>query len=88
MTYEEFDGSKEYSFQIKGNQKHIISISVVTETGSINVWIAKDGDSKNAVYERNDIQMSSFAITIHEAGKYIIHLDANSHHGNYLFTWK
>lgn len=80
--------TKEYTFQVNNGQELAMDVSFVTEAGPLNVWIAKDGERKNAVYERNNVQMSSFTVTVHEQGKYIIHLDADNHCGSYLFTRK
>ena len=37
--------------------------------------------SEKAVYEGDDIQTSSFTVTNHESGMYIIRWDANNHCG-------
>ena len=87
-SYQKFGGTKEYTFQVNDGQKLAMDVSFVTEAGPLNVWIAKDGERKNAVYEGNNIQMSSFTVTVHEQGKYITHLDADNHCGSYLSTRK
>lgn len=88
LTYNDFDGTREYSFEVREGIPATIDVSFVTEGGSLEVRIAKDGEPENAEYAGNDIPTSSFTLTISEPGSYIIHLEAEHHKGSYSFVWQ
>ncbi len=88
MSYEKFKGYKETEITVKEGESVVVSVEIVTESGSINAYIAKDNDKKNCSYEGNDIQTSSFDVTLSEAGKYTLRVDADNHKGSYSFSWK
>lgn len=49
------------------------------------MYIAKDGDRENAIYEGNDIPTSEFTVSAKEAGDYIIWIEASNFAGEYSF---
>lgn len=87
MLYDKFNGYKETQIEVKENEPLIVAISVVTESGSIDAYIAKDNDTDNCDYKGHDIQTSSFAVTLSERGSYTIRVDAENHTGSYSFSW-
>lgn len=87
MGYQTFNGYKSYDFAVKEGEEVTIHVSIVTEEGEINAYIAKDNDVKQAVYQGNAIPTSDFTVTIKESGTYTIRVDAKQHKGSYSFTW-
>ncbi len=85
MTYTQFDGTKKYAFKVEDDEQVSVKVSVVSKSGKLDAYIAKDNDRTNAVYEGNDIKTSSFSVNIKEPGKYTIFLKGDAHEGGYKF---
>jgi uncharacterized membrane protein len=69
------------------NETVEVVVSIVTEKGSIDAYIAKDDDVANSSYEGHDIQTISFTVTLSESGRYTVRVDADKHTGSYSFSW-
>ena len=87
MVYEKFTGSRESKIKVVEGQPVEVNISIVTEKGSIDAYIAKDNNRDNSSYEGEDIPTSSFTVTLEEEGNYTIRVDAKNHSGSYSFSW-
>jgi major membrane immunogen (membrane-anchored lipoprotein) len=87
MLYEEFTGYKQTHINVEAGKPVEVVVSIVTEKGSIDAYIARDNDIANSSYEGNDIPTSSFTVTLAEAGRYTIRVDAEKHTGSYSFSW-
>ena len=87
MVYEKFTGSRVSQIKVVEGQPVEVNISIVTEKGSIDAYIAKDNNRDNSSYEGEDIPTSSFTVTLEEEGTYTIRVDAKNHSGSYSFSW-
>lgn len=88
MTYKKFSGYKETNITVKDGEPIKVDVNIVTKDGTINAYIAKDDDKTNCSYEGNDIQTSTFTVTLSDPGKYTIRVDAKDHSGSYEFSWE
>lgn len=88
MTYKKFSGYKETNVTVKEGEPVKIDVNIVTKDGTISAYIAKDDDKTDCSYEGNDIQTSTFTITLSDPGKYTIRVDAKNHSGSYEFSWE
>ncbi|MDD3839455.1 MAG: hypothetical protein PHP06_02675 [Clostridia bacterium] len=87
MNYEKFNGYKKTKIKVNSNEIVEVSVNIVTESGSIDAYIAKDDDVRNSVYQGSDIPTSSFTVKLAEEGIYTIRVDAKNHSGSYSFSW-
>jgi hypothetical protein len=87
MLYDEFTGYKQTHIEVGENETVEVVVSIVTEKGSIDAYIAKDNDITNSSYEGHDIQTMSFTVTLSEPGRYTVRVDAEKHTGSYSFSW-
>lgn len=87
MIYDEFTGYKESKIQVNEGQPVEVNVSIVTEKGSIDAYIAKDNNKNNSSYEGHDIPTSEFSVTLKEQGVYTIRVDTKKHSGSYSFSW-
>ena len=69
MIYDEFTGYKSQIKVIEG-QPVEVNVSIVTEKGTIDAYIAKENNKNNSSYEGHDIPTSSFTVTLKEEGIY------------------
>jgi hypothetical protein len=88
MLYEEFTGYKQTNINVEAGKPVVVVVSIVTEKGSIDAYIAKDNDIANSSYQGNDVPTMSFTVTLTEAGKYTVRVDAQKHTGSYSFSWE
>ncbi|MDD4924145.1 MAG: hypothetical protein PHF74_04845 [Dehalococcoidales bacterium] len=87
MLYDEFSGYKQTHIDVRQNETVEVVVSIVTEKGSIDAYIAKDNDIANSSYEGHDIPTMSFTVTLSEPGRYTVRVDADKHKGSYSFSW-
>jgi hypothetical protein len=87
MIYDEFTGYKEAQIKVIEGQPVEVNVSIVTEKGSIDAYIAKDNNRKNNSYEGHDISTSEFSVTLKEQGVYTLCVDTKNHSGSYSFSW-
>ena len=87
MVYDKFTGYKESQIKVIEGQPVEVNVSIVTEKGSIDAYIAKDNNRENSSYEGHDIPTSEFSVTLKEQGVYTIRVDTKSHSGSYSFSW-
>ena len=87
MVYDKFNGYKETQIKVKEEQPVEVTVSIVTEKGSIDAYISKDNNEENYSYEGHAIPTSTFTVTLKEPGIYTIRVDAKNHFGSYSFSW-
>ena len=87
MSYDKFNGYKERVIEVKEGKPIIVTVNIVTKSGSIDAYITRDNDIDNSSYEGHDIQTTKFSVTLSEQGRYTIRVDANNHSGSYSFSW-
>lgn len=89
MTYEKFDGRKQAgeSIRVAPGEEVVVRVDVVTEGGSLTVYIAPESDPKDYVLESHDLPTSQFTVTLSEVGNYIVQVEAKDHKGSYNIDW-
>ena len=87
MIYEEFTGYKQTHIDVEAGKPVEVIVSIVTEKGIIDAYIAKDNNIADSSYKGNDIPTSSFTVTLTQAGRYTLRVDADKHTGSYSFSW-
>jgi uncharacterized cupredoxin-like copper-binding protein len=89
MTYEKFDGKKmaEEPIHVAKGEEVVVKVDIVTEDGSITVYIAPESDPKDYVLESHDIATSQFTVTLSEEGDYLLRIEADDHKGSYSIDW-
>lgn len=87
MTYDNFNGWKKAKLTVKEGETVEVQVSFVTQSGELEAYIAKDDDYVKSVYMGNNIQTSSFVVTISQPGEYTIKVTAKKHSGSYSFSW-
>ena len=88
MSYEKFTGYKQTEIKVDEGETVDVFVDIVTDDGTINAYISKDNEKDNCDYEGQDIQTSSFTVTLSEPGTYAIRVDADDHKGSYSFSWE
>ncbi len=87
MLYDEFTGYKQTHIDVEAGKPVMVVVSIVTEKGSIDAYIARDNDIANSSYEGHDVPTMSFTVTLSEPGRYTVRVDAKKHTGSYSFSW-
>lgn len=87
MSHEDFIGHKETQVMVLEGQPVVVTVSIITEKGTIDAYIAKDNNKANSSYEGHDIKTSTFTVTLKEPGQYTIRVEAKNHSGSYSFSW-
>lgn len=87
MKYKKFTGYKETQIKVQEGEIINVSVAFVTDSGSLDAYIAKDNDKSNAIYSGNDVTTSSFTVALKEAGTYTLRVDGDKHSGSYSFRW-
>lgn len=87
MSYEKFSGCKQRLIEVKDNAPFVITVDIVSESGSIDVYITRENGQEGHSYEGHSIQTSIFTVTLTEPGNYTIQVEAKKHIGGYSFSW-
>ncbi|MDD3947352.1 MAG: PPC domain-containing protein [Clostridia bacterium] len=87
MRYEYFDGYKQRIIKIKDGETKTMAIEITSESGRLDLYVAKNNEIDNAVFFRENISAGSYTATLAEAGKYTIRVTAVKHKGSYKITW-
>lgn len=89
MTYEKFDGKKESEepIHVAKGEEVVVKVDILTQDGSITVYIAPESDPKDYVLESHDIATSQFTVTLSEEGDYLLRIEADDHKGSYSIDW-
>ncbi len=84
-SYYQLNGTKEGKITVKDNETVEVSVSIVTKSGSIDVFIFKDKEAYE--YEGHYLKTQKFKVTLSDPGTYTIQVKAKKHKGSYSFTW-
>ena len=88
MRYDRFDGYKTKTLDVEAGETVVVSVKVVTNSGLLDAFIAKDNNTNDCSYQGNDIPTSSFTVNLTSEGKYTIRVDADNHSGSFSFEWE
>lgn len=84
-TYDKFDGYKKTTLEVESDEEKTVNVDIETKKGELDLTITdEDG---NAVYEEEDLETSTFDVTLDKEGKYTIRVDADNHSGSYDINW-
>ena len=84
-TYEKYDGYKKTTLKLKSDEEKTVNVDIETKNGELDLTITdEDG---NAVYEGDNLETSTFDVTLDKEGEYTIRIDADNHSGSYDINW-
>lgn len=86
MKYQRFNGQKTRKITVEKGKKLVVSMDIVTESGSLSMSIKND--KEESFYTGTDMQTSSFQVDLDKAGEYTITLKAKNHKGSYKVSWE
>jgi hypothetical protein len=87
MSYDEFTGYRQRIIHVPENMQVVVGVDIVTDSGSIKAYIARDNNIDNSAYKGNEIKTSTFTVTLQEAGDYTLRVDAKKHRGGFTISW-
>lgn len=91
LNYTNFDGVRfgDY-FPVGENEILEFQVSILTEEGSLAIFMTPEGDDEKIVYQVRDLQTSEFSFTLDEPGQYKLWLEGDNHKGGYTISaiWK
>lgn len=86
MSYFMFSGTRERKIKVEKDKPVDVTVDIETESGSLGLNITdQDG---NYSYQGNDLETSSFVVTLSDEGTYTLQVKAKKHKGNYTISWK
>ena len=91
VNYSNFDGLRfgEF-FPVAEGETLVFHVSVLTESGSLSIFVTPEDNEDLIVYRADDIATSEFTFTLTEPGQYKLWLQAENHKGGYTISaeWK
>lgn len=84
-TYDKYDGYKKTTLKVKADEEKDVNVSIVSNEGEIDLKITQEDGT--VVYQGDNIDTSSFVVTLDKEGKYTIRIDAKDHSGSYDINW-
>jgi hypothetical protein len=85
MRYDRFKGHKTVTVKVPEGEVWEVYVDISTDSGEIGLSITgRDGRS---YYQEEELSTSSFTVTLEQAGKYDIRVDAEDHKGSYHISW-
>lgn len=84
-SYYKFSGDKDKEITLEEGETLDILVDIVTKEGIIDVSIMDDNEVY--IYEGNDLQTTSFTVTLSEPGEYTLKVEAKDHKGSFSLTW-
>ena len=73
-----------YEFPLTIEEPMELSLSYVTESGSLNMWI--ENASGRTIFNEKDIQTDDYTVSIDKAGTYTVFLKAKYFYGSFVIT--
>ena len=87
MSYDKFTGYRETVVRVNNDSPVLVRVDILTESGSLDAFIALDNDADNRMYEGNGIPTTSFTVNLKGPGQCTLRVEAKSHSGSYSFSW-
>ena len=85
ITYDSFNGYKQREIILSDNGEHIFVIEIVTESGTLDVSITDSNGTH--VYSGEELDTSTFEVTVGSDEKYTITFEASDHIGSFSVNW-
>lgn len=73
-----------YEFPLTIEEPMELSLSYITESGTLNMWIEDAGGRK--IFNEKDIQTDDYTVSIDKAGTYTVFLKAKYYYGSFVIT--
>lgn len=73
-----------YEFPFEIEEPMELSLSCITESGTLNMWIEDSGSRK--IFNEKDIQTDDYTVSIDKAGTYTVFLKAKYYYGSFVIT--
>ncbi|MBD5453218.1 MAG: hypothetical protein HDR30_02685 [Lachnospiraceae bacterium] len=73
-----------YEFPLTIEEPMELSLSYITDSGTLNMWIEDAGGSK--MFNEKDIQTDDYTVSINKAGTYTVFLKAKYYYGSFVIT--
>lgn len=73
-----------YEFPLTIEEPMELSLSYITESGTLNMWIEDSGGRK--IFNEKDIQTDDYTVSIDKAGTYTVFLKAKYYYGSFAIT--
>lgn len=86
MSYYMFSGTRERKIKVEKDKPVNVVVDIESEGGSLNLSITDE--EGNSAYQGNDLETSSFVVTLSDEGTYALQVKAKKHKGNYTISWK
>ena len=71
-----------YEFPLTIEEPMELSLSYITESGTLNMWIEDSGGRK--IFNEKDIQTDDYTVSIDKAGTYTVFLKAKYYYGSFV----
>ncbi len=73
-----------YEFPLTIEESMELSLSYITESGTLNMWIEDSGGRK--IFNEKDIQTDDYTVSVDKAGTYTVFLKAKYYYGSFVIT--
>ena len=73
-----------YEFPLTIEEPMELSLSYITESGTLNMWI--EDTSGRKIFNEKDIQTDDYTVSIDKAGTYTVFLKAKYYYGSFVIT--
>ena len=73
-----------YKFPLTIEEPMELSLSYITESGNLNMWIEDAGGRK--IFNEKDIQTDDYTVSIDKAGDYTVFLKVKYYYGSFVIT--
>ena len=91
VNYSNFDGLRFGDFfPVAQGETLVFHVNVITESGSLSIFVTPEDNEDMIVYRADDIATSEFTFTLTDPGQYKLWLQAENHKGGYSISaeWK
>lgn len=85
-TYMRYNGTEQGCFQVEEDKPCTVGLYIKTREGHMNVYIAKNGDQSQAIYDKKDITSEDTTIEVTEPGDYKIMFEAENFVGDHSYS--
>lgn len=89
LSYKQLDGTDYQEFYLKTDNDREVNLNIdfTTISGKVDIYIYKNSDENNDVYNSLDVQTSNFNVKLPSSGGYTIKIKGLEHNGGYKLTW-
>ncbi|MDF2510985.1 MAG: hypothetical protein K0S04_851 [Herbinix sp.] len=85
MSYYLFSGVKTRKITVEKDKPVDVAVEIESEGGSLDLSITDE--KGNSSYQGQDLESSSFLVTLSEEGTYTLQIEAKKHKGSFDISW-